>query len=312
MTEGSVGITCQNGESCVFDLSLHQSQKEGASIFPQSCSFYSRSAENKITINLSKYTLSIDIPSHLYFADGITQQFVMQTISNNTNISKQTDIIALIPPTITLSLSPTMPLPFIVSNELKTHHSIYHYVNNLMPSPIYQLNTQSSVNQKIISLIAKFVENSDEIQPNLSVEDTDAKNVWDAIKGYINDKEHRHIVLLALYHQINELDNSNNIQQQHNKFIIPHSLYKLLYRLLHKVLDYAKPTNNTQIDVDSFYFVLSIGRICYYQLEDNLNCVIDDLECDDWMNTDSIYALVNHLTQCNNDQNILNYIKMIC
>ena len=297
--DGMIEISYENEKySFNLDKEEKQSQNDLNTIFPRSCSFHTNNNDNNnnnnnnnnnltysnIKITISKYNCFVDVPIRLYFDDKIIHQFVMNNNNNNNNDNNKTSIIDLIPPTITLSITSIIPLPFImtqISNHYNDNdHLMYNYINNNVSSPIYCLNLQKNnkndnnkIEYKIYNLISQFIDNSEQIVANLN--DNSSDPMWDKIKKYIKNKNHRHMTLIAVFYKINKINNNNDIENKHNKYIISKSTYKLLYRFLHKVLDYANPNNtNTTNDVITFYLVLSIGRISYYHHGNCLNCVI--------------------------------------
>lgn len=198
-----------------------------------------------ITITLSRYNCFIKIPFKLYFDDKIIHEFVMTNTNsikrNKSSLSSSNNLIDLIPPIITLSITSIIPLPYIITpRQHNTRHLMYQYINNNVSTPMYSLNlVENEIDNEIYNLISQFIDNSAEIVPTLNDNNSDSKNLWDKIKKYIKNKKQRHITLIAVFYKINELNNDNDIQKQNNKYIISHSTYKLLYRLLHKVLDYG-------------------------------------------------------------------------
>eukprot|EP01084_Bolivina_argentea_P087556 158141_1 len=177
-------------------------------IFPQSCSFYSNtiSRENKNTINITignksqqKHKVQIDIPLELYFNNSIINEFVMSNINGiDNNIDN-------IPPIITLSITPIIPLPVTIINTDNNNdkYLMYNYLNNNMPSPIYGVNLLSNtLEYKIYNSINDFIDNAELIVSNLKDKNKDKSNdkvniksitIWNEIKKYIKDKKQRHM-----------------------------------------------------------------------------------------------------------------------
>merc|ERR1711971_986577 len=87
-----------------------------------------------LRLTLNAFSCTIDIPHSLHFEEALVREFVLSASKSTSNASSKS---VSFPPTVTLSVTPSLPLPHLITPL--SSRSKYRLLNCNVPGPLCEL-----------------------------------------------------------------------------------------------------------------------------------------------------------------------------